>query len=140
MPRIFQEKAQKRTFVLKMSLNFILACPGEVAKLFWNVLDCSWVLISKCCGHLVAELFNMFLKEYRFPDCLKVSHVVQVFKNIRKRSIARNYCCVSLATVVSKKPLKERLIHQLEKWHFLRFLVWFQVFMCSCITFGSCTW
>ena len=63
----------------------------------------------------MAELFKMFLKEYYFPDCLKVCHVVQVFKNSMKRSIATNYCCVSLVAVVSKKPLKERLIDQLEK-------------------------
>ena len=30
----------------------------------------------------LAELFNNCLKEYRFPDCWKVSSVVPVFKNI----------------------------------------------------------
>ena len=32
-------------------------------------------------SHIPAELFNMCLKEYYFPDCWKVSLVIPVFKN-----------------------------------------------------------
>ena len=34
----------------------------------------------------LAELFNMCLKEYCFPDCWKVLSVVSVFKNVGERS------------------------------------------------------
>ena len=37
-----------------------------------------------------------------FPDCWKVSSVVPIFKNVGERSTAKNYCCVSLLSVVSK--------------------------------------
>ena len=35
-------------------------------------------------SYMLAELFNMCLKESCFPDCLKVSWVVLVFKNVGK--------------------------------------------------------
>ena len=35
--------------------------------------------------YMPAELFNMSLKESWFPDCLKVSLMVHVLKNIGKR-------------------------------------------------------
>ena len=53
-------------------------------------------------SYILAELFNMCLKESCFPDCWKVSSVVPVFKNVGERSAARNYCPVSLLSVVSK--------------------------------------
>ena len=42
------------------------------------------------------------LKESCFPDCLKVSLVVPVFKNVGERSTAKNYCPVSFLSVVGK--------------------------------------
>ena len=51
---------------------------------------------------ILAELFNMCLKESCFPDCWKVSSVVPIFKNTGERSIAKNYRPVSLLFVVSK--------------------------------------
>ena len=134
-------KLKKRTFVLEMPLNFIFACPGKAAKLSRNVLNCFWILILKCCGHLAGKLFNMFLSEYCFPDCLKVSHVVEVFKNVRKWSIVRNYCSVRLVAMNSKKTFKGEIHWSArEVWHFLRFLVWFQVLMFNCTSSGTCIW
>ena len=49
---------------------------------------------------ILAELFNMCLKESCFPDCWKVSSVV--FKSVGERSTAKNYYPVSLLSVVSK--------------------------------------
>ena len=51
-------------------------------------------------SNILAELFNNCLKETCFPDCWKVSSVVPVFKNIGKRSTAKNYRPVSLLSVV----------------------------------------
>ena len=51
--------------------------------------------------YILAELFNMSLKEFCFPDCCKVSSVVPVFKNIEERSTGKNYRPVSLLSVVS---------------------------------------
>ena len=53
-------------------------------------------------SYIVAKLFNMFLKESCFLDCLKASLVVLVFENVGERSTAKNYCPVSLLSVVSK--------------------------------------
>ena len=71
----------------------------------------------KNCGpelsYLLAELFNMCLKEFCFLDCWKVSSVVAVFKNAWEKSTAKdchlmkniptkNCHPVSLLSVVSK--------------------------------------
>ena len=44
----------------------------------------------------------MGLKETCFPDCLKFSLVVPVFKNFGEWSTAKNYRHVSLLSMVSK--------------------------------------
>ena len=50
--------------------------------------DCIPVVVLKNSepepSYILAELFNMCLKESRFPDCWKVSSVVPVFKNVGK--------------------------------------------------------
>ena len=61
----------------------------------------------------------MYLKESCFPDYRKVSTVVLVFKNVGGRSMAKNYCHVSLLSVVSKvfeKLVNNRLVGNQEKW------------------------
>ena len=68
--------------------------------------------------YILAELFNMCLKEFCFPDCWKVSSVVPVFKNVGEGSTAKNYRPVSLLSVVSKvieKLVSNRIVHHLEK-------------------------
>ena len=82
------------------------------------------VVILKNCepelSYILAELFNMRLKESCFPDCLKVS-VVPVFKNVGVSSAAKNYCPVSLLAVVSKvfeKLVNNRIVDHLEKCSF----------------------
>ena len=65
------------------------------------------VVLSNCepeISCILAELSNMCLKESCFPDCWKVSSVVPVFRNVGKRSTAKNYRLVSILSVV--KSLK----------------------------------
>ena len=68
--------------------------------------DCISVVVLKNCepelSYILAELFNICLKESCFPDCWKVSSVVPVFKNVAESSTAKNYGPVSLLSVVSK--------------------------------------
>ena len=67
---------------------------------------------------MLAELFNMCLKESCFPDYWKVSLVVLVFKNVGKRSTAKNYHPVSSLSEVSKvfeKLVNNRIVDHLEK-------------------------
>ena len=52
--------------------------------------------------YVLVELCNKCLKESCSPDCLKVSSVVPIFKNIGEQSTAKNYCPVSLFSVVGK--------------------------------------
>ena len=69
-------------------------------------------------SYILAELFNKCLKESCFPDCLKVSSVVPVFKNVGERSAAKNYRHVSLLSVISKvfeKIVNNRIVDRLEK-------------------------
>ena len=63
------------------------------------------VILKNCepkLSYILPELFNKCLKESCFPDYWKVSLVVPVFKNVGERSIAKNYCPVSLLSVVGK--------------------------------------
>ena len=63
----------------------------------------------------------MCLKESSFPDYWKVSSVVPVFKNVGKRSTAKNYCPVSLLSMVSKvfeKRVNNRIVYHLKKCGF----------------------
>ena len=84
--------------------------------------DCIPVVVLKNCEpelfDIPAELFNKYLKEYHFPDCWKVSSVVPVFKNAGERSMAKNYCPVSILSEVSKvfeKLINNRIVDLLEK-------------------------
>ena len=63
-------------------------------------------------------LFNKCLKESCFPDCWKVSSALPVFKKVGERSTAKNYCPVSLLSVVSKvfeTLVNNRIVDDLEK-------------------------
>ena len=70
------------------------------------MFDDFMVIVEPC---ILAELFNM---------CWKVSSAVLVFKNVGERSTAKNYCPVSLLSVVSKvfeKLVNNRIADHLEK-------------------------
>ena len=86
-------------------------------------LDCIPLVVLKNSEpellYIIAELFNNCLKESCFPDCWKVSSVAPVFKNIVERSTDKNYCPVSLFSVVSKvfeKLANNRIVDHLEKY------------------------
>ena len=67
--------------------------------------DCIPVVVLKNyeseLSYMLAKLFNIWVKDSCFPDCSKVSLLVPVFKNVGKRSIAKNYCPLGLFSVVS---------------------------------------
>ena len=84
--------------------------------------DCIPVVVLKNCEsellYMLAEFFNICLKESCFPDCWKVSLVVAVFKNVGERCTTKNYHPASLPSVVSKvfeKLVNNRLVGHLEK-------------------------
>ena len=96
-----------------LKLHNISVTPKMVKKVIMNLdlskasgPDCIPVVVLKNCepelSYILAELFNKCLKECCFPDCWNVSSVVPVFKNVGERSIAKNYCPVSLLSVVGK--------------------------------------
>ena len=77
----------------------------------------------------------MCLKDSCFPDCWKVSSVVPVFKNFGEKSTAKNYCPVSLLSVVTKvfeKLENNRIVDHLEKYDL--FSDFQYGFMSSCST------
>ena len=68
-------------------------------------------------SYILAEFFNIYLKESCFPDC-KISSVVPTFKNVGESSIAKNYRPVSLLSVVCKvfgKLVSDRFVDHLKK-------------------------
>ena len=96
-----------------LKLHNISVTPNMVRKIVMNFHfskacgpDCIPVMVLKNCepelSDILAELFNKCFKECCFPDCWRVSSVVPLFKNIWKRSTAKNYRLVSLLSVVSK--------------------------------------
>ena len=83
--------------------------------------DCIPEVVLKNCepeiSFILAELFNICLKESCFPDCWKVSSVVSVFKNVGERSTAKNYRPVSLLSMVCKifeKLVNNRIVDHLQ--------------------------
>ena len=50
----------------------------------------------------------MYLKEFGFLDCWKVSSVLPVFKNVGEKSLAKIYCPVNLSYVV--REVFEKLV------------------------------
>ena len=70
--------------------------------------DCILMAVLKNCkpelSYIIAEFFNLCLKECCFPDCHKVSSVVPVFKNKNagEKSTTKNYRPVTLHSVVGK--------------------------------------
>ena len=84
--------------------------------------DCIPVVVLKNgkpeLSHILAELFNMCIKESCFLDYWKVLLVFPVFKNVGERCTGKNYHPVSLLSVVSKvfeKLVNNRIVDHLEK-------------------------
>ena len=94
-----------------LKLHNISVTPKMAKKVIMNLdlskacgPDCILVVVCKNCEHelsyILAELLNMCLKESYFPDCLKLSFVVLVFKYVGERSTAKNYNPVRLLYVL----------------------------------------
>ena len=104
--------------------------PKMVKKIMMNLdsskasgPDCIPVVALKNCeselSYILAEVFNMCLKESCFPDCWRDPSVVPVFKNVGERSTAKNYHSFNLLSVVSKvfeKLVNNRIVDHLEKF------------------------
>ena len=111
-----------------LKLHNISVTPKMIRKVAMNLdlsktsgSDCIPVVVLKNCepelSYILAELFNKCLKESCFPDCWNVLSVVPVFNNVG-RSTAKNYCPVSLLSMVSKvfeKLVNNRIVDHLEK-------------------------
>ena len=112
-----------------LKLHNTSVTPKMVTKVITNLdsskasdPDCIPVVVLKNCepkfSYILAELFNMFLKESCFPDYWKVLSVVPVFMNVGESSIAKNYGPVDFRSVVSKafeKLVNNRIVDHLEK-------------------------
>ena len=69
-------------------------------------------------SYILAKLSNKCLKRPCSPDCWNVSLVFLVFKNVRERSVAKNYSPVSFLPVVTKvfeKLIDNRIVDHKEK-------------------------
>ena len=61
-------------------------------------------------SHILAELFNICLKEPCFPDCWKMSLVVHVFKNVEERCMAKKFLLSMVSQVLEKNNIIIELI------------------------------
>ena len=86
-------------------------------KDFSKTADCNCILamLLKNCEpeHFIYSswYFQCILKEPCSPHDWKVSSVVPEFKNVGKRSVAKNYHPLSLRSVVSKPSENNSLVH-----------------------------
>ena len=91
--------------------------------------DCIPVVVLKNfepeLSYILAELFNMCLKESYFPNCWEVSSVVSLIKNVGERSTAENYRPVSLLSMVSRVIEIIRLLTIYRNVAFFLLPVWF---------------
>ena len=108
---------------ISITLKIVKEVTANLASSKASGPDCISVVVLKNCelelSYILAELFNICLKESCFPDCWKVSLVVPVFKNVGKRSTAKNYHCFILLSVVSKnfeKLADNRIVDHVEKF------------------------
>ena len=92
-----------------LKLHNISITPKMIKKVITNLdsskasdPDCIPVMVLKNCelelSYILAEFFNMCLKESCFPDCWKVSSVFPVFKSVGKRSTAKGLLRSSRST------------------------------------------
>ena len=95
-----------------LKLHNISVTPSLVKQVITNLdsskasgPDCLPLVVLRNCEpellYILAVLFNKCLKESCSPDCWKVSLVVPVLKNVEERSTTKNYCPVSLLSVIS---------------------------------------
>ena len=130
-PEVLSSASDKaKLFAENFSKNSNVDDSGNSQKIITNLdlskvsgPDCIPVVVLKNCepelSYILAKLFSKYLKESCFPDCWKVSSVVLVVKNVGERSTAKNYCPVSLLSVVSKvfeKLVNNRIVDHLEKY------------------------
>ena len=99
-----------------------ISVTSKMIKMAITDLDSIPVVVLKNCEpellYILAELFNMCLKESGFPDFWKALFVVPVFKNVGERSTAKNYDFVSLLSVISEvfeKCVNNKIVDHLDK-------------------------
>ena len=122
-----------RTVILMTQVSLYLF---SLLELIWNCIivmtyldllkasgpDCIPVVVLKNwepkLSYILAELFDKCLKEFCFPDCLKVSLVVPVFNNVGERSTAKNcrpVCNFSVVSKVFERLVNNRIVDHLKK-------------------------
>ena len=107
-----------------LKLHNISVIAKMVKKVITNLApDCILAVVLKNCepelSYLLAEIFNMCLKESSFSDFWKISSVVSSFKNGGETFPAKNYHPFSVLAVVIRifeKLLNNfRIVNHLEK-------------------------
>ena len=81
------------------------------------------VVVLKNCEHeisyMLADVFNICLKESYFLHCWKVSSAILALENINEKSVALNCCSANLLCVFGKicqKIGKNRLVDHHQKY------------------------
>ena len=122
-----------------LKLHNISVTPKMVKKVIMNLdlskasgPNCIPVVVLKNCepelSYILLEFFNIYLKEYCFPDSWKVSSVAPVFENVEETCTTKNYRPVSLLSVVNKvfwkTSQKKPCWSPTDMWPFFKFPLW----------------
>ena len=103
---VFPSRTNLRVHNISVTLKMVKKVIANRDSFKMSGPDCIPVVVLKNCepelSYILVKLFSMGLKESCFPDFLKVSLVVPVFKNVGERSTNKNYHPVSLLSMVSK--------------------------------------
>ena len=70
-------------------------------------------------SYIIAELFNIVLKESCFLGCWKISLVILVFKNVKKRCTAKSYNSVTVFSVVRNGKCRNVSLFWFPVWFFV---------------------
>ena len=132
-----------------MKLHNLYVTPELVQKFITNLhlsktcgLDISVLVLKKCepgFSYILAELFNICLKELYFGDCWKMSSVVPVFENVGERGLWHKTAALLVFFLWLVKSLF--LIDLSITWRnvvFCLISVSFQVFLINYMSSDSC--
>ena len=124
-----------------------ISVTSKMIKMAITDLDSIPVVVLKNCEpellYILAELFNMCLKESGFPDFWKALFVVPVFKNVGERSTAKNYDFVSLLSVISEvfeKCVNNKIVDHLDKCGLFRWGTHLYMSLLPSLCLSVCPW
>ena len=84
-----------------------------------NDIEIKYYKIAKSViSPIISKMINKCITQGSFPDCLKITQVIAVYKKGSKTNLKTNYCPISLLSPLSKifeKIISSRLYNYIRK-------------------------